>query len=175
MASNDILDAQEFFKLCIMDFHARAGQEDYATKGLIFIPELMPMGQQSVLAFLNDSFFKMQFGSNPQTYYYVIMSLCVQTGIVYAAKWHEDFSELKNGYVDKIIAEGPAEEAQPITKKQFGWDRDKENAFYNMIYQRWLSLHEPYWDLDNPREYTFNAMVAAYQLGVSMILEKLGY
>ena len=27
----------------------------------------------------------------------------------------------------------------------------------------------------DPRDYTFKAMIAAYQLGVSMILEKYGY
>lgn len=54
-------------------------------------------------------------------------------------------------------------------------DNEKENAFYRVIFERWMAMHEPYWKLSDPRDYTFKAMVAAYQLGVSMILEKYGY
>ena len=43
------------------------------------------------------------------------------------------------------------------------------------IFRRWVALHEPYWKLRDPRDYTYRAMVAGYQLGVSMMLEKLGY
>ena len=48
-------------------------------------------------------------------------------------------------------------------------------AFYRVIYERWAKKHEPYWKLKDCRDYTFNATLAAYQLGVSMILEKCGY
>ena len=51
----------------------------------------------------------MEFNGNPQVYYYVIMSLSLQAGIVFAEKWHSDFPALKSGYVDDIIAEGPAD------------------------------------------------------------------
>ena len=46
---------------------------------------------------------------------------------------------------------------------------------YFSIFDKWMELHEPYWKLADPRQYTFDATLAAYQLGVSVILEKYGY
>jgi hypothetical protein len=58
-------------------------------------------------------------------------------------------------------------------------DRAGEGAareqFGQKLYAEWKTQHEPYWALNDPRQYTFNATLASFQLGVSMILEKLGY
>lgn len=166
---------EEFYSACVKDYHSTAMKNGFAKRGLIFIPELMPIGEKTVLAFLKDPFFQMEFGSNPQLYYYAIMSLSLQAGIVFAAKWHSDFSSLKSGYVDQIIEEGPADECKPLLLELGLTDNEKENDFYRTIYARWMTMHEPYWKLSDPRDYTFRATVAAYQLGVSMILEKYGY
>ena len=146
-----------------------------ATKGLIFIPELIPIGEKTVLAFLKDPYIKMQFNNNPMMYYYVIMSLSLQAGIVFAAKWHEDSDSLQRGYVDQIIKEGPADACTPLLKKIGLMGNDQVNAFCKVIFSQWLKKHDPYWKKSDPREYTFKATLAAYQLGVSMILEKYGY
>ena len=45
------------------------------------------------------------------------------------------------------------------------------NDFFPIIFEKWIAIHEPYWKLADPRDYTFKAMLASYQLGVSMILE----
>ena len=147
----------------------------FANRGLIFIPELIPIGEKTVLAFLQDTFFQMQFGNNPQVYYYAIMSLSLQAGIVFAEKWHSNFPALKSGFVDQIISEGPADACKPFLIQLGLSTTEKENEFYQTIFKSWLEMHEPYWKLSDPREYTFTATLAAYQLGISMILEKYGY
>ena len=165
-----------FYTACVEDFHNEADKYGAATRGLIFIPELLPVGEKTVLAFLKDPFFQMQFGSNPQMYYYVIMSLSIDAGIAFATKWHEDYSSL-NRYVDQIIAEGPADDANALMSKYLPKEiaENQGNAFFQKIFARWMVIHEPYWKLTDPRDYTFKAMIAAYQLGISMILEKYGY
>ena len=175
--NNELKTPAAFYTDCVEDFHKAAMTQGVASKGLIFIPELLPMGEKAVLSFLKDSYFQMQFSSDPQTYYYLIMSLSLQAGIVFAAKWHEDFDELKNGYVEQIIEEGPADEARKLLEAEFpkSISANQGNPFYQKIFARWLAMHEPYWKLSDPREYTFKAMLAAYQLGISMILEKYGY
>lgn len=167
----------DFYSICVADYHKTAMQDGVAKKGLIFIPELIPIGEKTILAFLKDPFFQMQFGSNPQTYYYVIMSLSLQAGIVFGDKWHVNYSALKNGFVDEIIEEGPADAAIALMQANFSEaiTQNQGNVFFRKIFIRWMELHEPYWKLADPREYTFKAMLAAYQLGVSMILEKYGY
>ena len=171
-----IKSSKDFYAECVEDFHKEANKHGVATRGLIFIPELIPLGEKTILAFLKDPFFQMQTGGNPQAYYYLIMALSIDAGIAYATKWHEDFSALSR-YVDQIIYEGPADDANILLEKHFPKEvsANQGNPFFQKIYPRWLAMHEPYWKLDDPREYTFKAMLAAYQLGVSMTLEKYGY
>jgi len=168
--------AVTFYNDCVADYHKEAAKYGVAQKGLIFIPELIPLGEKTILAFLQDPFFQMQFNGNAEAYYYAIMAMSIDAGIVYATMWHENFSNLKV-YVDQIIEEGPADDANMLLQKHFPREisDNQGNPFFQKIFPRWVTMHEPYWKLRDPRQYTFNAMLAAYQLGVSMILEKYGY
>lgn len=167
---------REFYSDCVTELHKEATQYGVANQGLIFIPELIPIGEKTVLAFLQDNFYQAEFGKNPQMYYYAIMTLSLQAGIDFATKWHENFSEL-NFYANRILQVGPADDANALLKQYFSNEisQNQGNPFYQKIYAKWLELHEPYWKMQDPREYTFRLMIAAYQLGVSMILEKFGY
>ena len=165
-----------FYNDCVAEYHQEAAKHGVANRGLIFIPELIPIGEKTILAYLKDSFFQMQCGGNAQQYYYLIMALSIDAGMCFATRWHEDFSTL-NKYVDEIIKNGPADDANAIMEAQFtnGIMGNQGNDFFPIIFERWLAMHEPYWKLSDPRDYTFKAMLAAYQLGISMILEKYGY
>ena len=170
--SMQIKSVQSFYADCLKSFHDEAMKNGFANQGLIFIPELIPMGEKAVLAYLQDLFFTMEFGQNPKQYYYVIMSLSLQTGICFGEKWHKDFAGLKSGYVYEIIKVGPADDANVIMSEIIGISGNQaQNALYQKIYEEWIKCHEPYWKLEDPRQYTFKAMVAAYQLGVSIVLE----
>lgn len=173
---NSANDLQNFYTECIKEFHFEANKYDVANKGLIFIPELIPIGEQTVLSFLQDPFYMREFGDNPVTYYYFIMALSIETGMVFATKWHEDFANLHD-YVGQIIEDGPADDANVLLEKHFSKEisENQGNPFFQKIFAKWMALHEPYWKLADPRQYTFRLMIAAYQLGVSMILEKYGY
>ncbi len=168
-------EQKKFYKDCVLDYHETAKDKGQADKGLILIPELIPIGDKTVLAFLKDAFFAMEYGNDPRTYYYVIMSMSLQAGMVFADKWHSDSSALESGYVDRIIADGPATPCRPLLQSLGLSDNHAENAFYNAIYARWMKKHEPYWKIQDPRTYTFLATLAAFQLGVSMILCEYGY
>ena len=169
-------DSKEFYAECVETFQNIVKEAGYL-ENPVFIPELIPIGQKVTLEFLNDNFFQLEFGDNPIQYYYVINSLCLQAGCVIADKWHSDFDQLKNGFVDTVIEEGPAAYAKPIFEKEFNLDSDNDagEKLYSVIFNEWLELHKPYWELRDPREYTFNAMLASFQVGISMILSKYGY
>ncbi len=164
-----------FYDQCVEDFHRTAAQEGQSENGPVIIPELIPIGEKTVLEFLKDPFFRMEFDSDPQMFHYVIMSLSLQAGIVFGAKWHEDFAALNDAYVDRIIRDGPESECKPYLRQLGLTDRLKESAFYDVIFERWTAMHESVRKMRDPREYTFRATLAAYQLGVSMILGKSGY
>lgn len=174
--SNTLKSPQAFYNECVSDFHREAESCGVAKKGLIFIPELMDIGETAILSYLRDPYLQSEFEDNPTVLYYVIMSLAIESGIVFANKWHEDFPHLKS-YAIEIITNGPADDANSLLKKHFpaNVSEDQGNTFFRKIFARWVAMHKPYWDLDDPRNYTFKALVAAYQLGISMMLEKLGY
>lgn len=168
--------SEAFYNDCVTDFHAEAKKFGVLKKGLVFIPELIPLGQKTILEFLKDPYYQMQYGNNAQQYYYLILALSIDAGMCLATRWHENFQSL-NQYVEEIIENGPADDANTLMNKYFPSDvmGNQGNDFFPIIFYRWLKMHEPYWNLADPREYTLKALLAAYQLGVSMILEKYGY
>ena len=168
--TNTVSPEIQFYIDCVEDYHQTAKQHGFAKDGVVFIKELRPIGEKVVLAFLRDPFFQSEFGSNPQLYYYAIMSLSLQAGMVIAEKW-DSTSVVDEAYVERIIKEGPADTCKPLLKKLGLTDNEKENSFYQVIFGRWLAKHEPYWKMQDPREYTYMATLAAYQLGISMILD----
>lgn len=173
---NNLKSPAEFYKECIEDFHKEANEHGVATRGLIFIPELIPLGEKTILAYLRDPYYITESNGAPEVFYYTVMHNSLKAGMALATQWHEDVSKLDE-YVDEVILDGPAIMGYCLLKKYFSEEIYKNfgEEFYKKIYARWLALHEPYWALEDPRIYTFNAMLAAYQLGVSMILEKYGY
>lgn len=166
----------EFYSKCIADFHKEALTYNVAQKGLIFIPELMTAGQRITLAFLNDDFLRTEYGSSPIQFYFAVMAFSLEAGMLFAVKWHERFDEL-NDYVDIVAIVGPAEDASNLMKKHFPANiaEDAGHTFFEKIYERWMVIHTPHWDKPDSQQYTFSGMMAAYQLGVSMMLEKPGY
>lgn len=166
---------EAFFNDCVEAYYNEMQSNGYCSKQ-VFVPELLQKGQTIVLEFLKDPFFQAQFGDNPIQYYYIINSLSLQAGCVLADIWHKDNSEV-DSFTDIVIEKGPAQYAKPLFEEHFGLDSDGDagEKMYSKIFDKWLELHEPYWNLNDPREYTFNATLAAYQIGASMILEKYGY
>ena len=164
-----------FYARCTFGFE-KAAIASGVSRGLKFIPELLPYGEKTILAFLRDSFFRDECGVDKKSYYYLIMSLSIEAGLVYAAKWHEDVAGLP-AYVNKIIEVGPADDANELLKRYFSDNvsADQGNPFFQKIFSLLMEYHEPYWELEDPREYTFVAMLAAYRLGVSMMLDKLDH
>lgn len=75
-------------------------------------------------------------------------------------------------YVSYLMSAGPSDEAAKIMEKQFELNTDQANLFYSKIFEKWVDVLTPYWNLAEPWEYITKAMIAAYQLGVSMVLEK---
>lgn len=118
----------------------------------------------------------MYSGGDAQQYYYLIMSLAFDAGICFASRWHNDFSSL-NEYVAQCDCESILGDAKKLVEDSFPIEvmGIHGHLFLRAIFNRWMEMHGPYWLLADPREYTFKAMLAAYQLGVSMLLEKYGY
>ena len=109
-------------------------------------------------------------------FYYAVMSMSLQAGLVLAEQWRRDFSHISDR-VEEIITQGPADNAIRILALMFPSNiyRNQGNDFFRKVFEAWSELNEPYWSLSDPRQYTFKSLLAAYQLGVSMLLDLFGY
>lgn len=164
-----------FYERCLLDYHNEAQKLGYAENGIIFIPELLEYGKQAVLWYLKDEKLLSDAAVNPAGYYYVAVKTAISCGILFGDKWHHDFSCLKTPeYVEFVMEQCPWVLAKEIIKEELGMDKYKFNDFCETIFRRWLELLKPYWDLKDPRNYIFNAILAAFHLGVSTIICKYG-
>ena len=169
---NDIRTPEEFYSQCTKEFHKETKLMGLIKRGPNEIPEILKYGETAASSYLNDATIRNQYGDEPTQYYFVIMSLCLQAGMVLARNWSEDASSVDSRYVSYLMSAGPSDEATKIMEKQFKLNTDQANLFYSKIFEKWVDVLTPYWNLAEPWEYTTKAMIAAYQLGVSMILEK---
>lgn len=169
-----MLNPQEFLTSCTKAMHDRVETMGFAKRGVIFIPELMTLGQKETIALLQNDYIASQYSANPTQFYFAVMGLVMMNGMVFAAKWHENFSGL-NDYADEIRYDGPSDDAYELSKKLLNLDFDGTNKLLSAVFNERTKQHEPYWKLSDPRNYTFAAMMSAYQVGISVILERLGY
>ena len=166
----ELLSPMDFYKEVLSTLHTFAEKEGLCKKGAIVIPELLPIGQKTVLSFLNDQFLNAELKDNPAQFYYVVSSFAYQCGMIFAAEWRDDFSSLDDDFVSQVIADGPWEHVKLLFQEDLGMDQEDFNTLCQKVFEEWIVLHEPYWNLEDPRKYTFNALLAVYQLGVSTIL-----
>ena len=174
-AAAGIESPKDFYITCIGNFNATAQRYQQAMRDTIFIPELIDFGTQAILWFYKNDELQRQI-SEPAEYYYVAVCTALHCGILFACQWHENYKAMcNNGFVNKIMETGPSRFTPGIIKKTLGWDDIQFRKFVMAIFEKWMELHKPYWNLKDPREYTFQATLAVYQLGISMTLGKLGY
>ena len=114
----EIKKPSDFYTVCVEDYHRTLKVKGYANRGLIFIPELIPMGNKAVLTFLKDPFFQAEVGGNVTQYYYLICSLSFMTGVAYAEKWHSNFSALKNGTLESVKAFPSGDGGSPKARRK---------------------------------------------------------
>ena len=169
------LDPRRFYVQCMKDFHDVAQKSGFAPKGAVMIPELAPIGTRTVMSFLRDQELLETYGDDPVQWYYAIVGLSIQAGIVFGYQWHVDYSGLNEAYISSIIDNGPAEIAGDLMMQVCHKNQIEANDYYSSIFSEWLRLHDPYWNMTDPRQYTFNATLAAFQVGVSTILGEFGF
>lgn len=173
-----LLDEREFFTYAITELHNFAGEKGLAKNGLVLIPELLQEGQGFVLDWFKNQEFQNRFGQDRVSeYYYNLMAFALYGGIAYAAQWHEDYSEIKNGnFAEKLYQDGILETARPVIKHLIPMTDEEWNEFVEELYiEKWIEIHKPYWALSDCRGYTYNLNLAFFMLGVSICLDKLGY
>lgn len=167
---------RDFMQDCLADFHEFAKSNNQAHKGTIFIPEVLEVGSQECLSYFQDESMQKKYYKDVEKYYFELFKLCFESGMVYGACWHENYAIVKDGSFQKQVHEkGVSYYSKGLITKDLEMSDSEFSKFEENLFIHWQTRVEPYWDLADPRKYLFNGMLAAFQLGVSMEMSKLGY
>lgn len=171
-----ITSPKDFYEDCVYEYHKLAKNKGFAQRDLIFVPELLINGNKMVLSFLKSTAFEQHMIKEPVYGYLVGIGTALFMGIITGYQWHVEYSKLEE-ISNNILDAG--ENATIYYKDNFeekiGIDTKELLDFSYEVYVKFLELHKPYWKLNDPRDYTFNGMLASYQLGISIALANFGY
>ena len=168
-------DMVTFYEKCVEAFHDLAKSKKLLKKGIIQIPELAEMGVDTILTYLKEP--SLQSSCNDAIHYYkTLLVMALKTGIIYSAYWHTDFQYLQLELYYDVMGYGPSDYMGKILENDLGITNEKLIRFaVDVIFEKWLKLMKPYWDLQEARNYVFYSFLAIYQLGISIELSHLGY
>jgi hypothetical protein len=172
--ADDIIS--DFYNEFSTDLHKKAMQLKAVNERMFLIQEVTPYGKKAILAFLNNQKFRNMYGANPRIYYYEIMYLVINFGIAVADKWYKEFPKLDR-YVDDLIKNGPEKDAYTVLSENFSkkiYYKQGHPLFQN-IYSVWAEMIHPYWELPSPQLQIYEALLACFHLGATMVINNYGY
>ncbi len=163
------MDAGLFYSQCLEEFHACAAEAGLAKRGVIYAPDLMPMGEKAVTSYYGDAALAAGFAADPTGYYYTVCSSCLQCGVLFASLYASDPLALTDAYVDTVISMDPWQLAERHVKERLRMNREGMELFSAGVFDRWIDLVEPYYEKPESAVCIYYATLAMFQLGVSLI------
>ena len=160
---------------CVIAVHDEAERLGIVMKGPAIVPDLLPLGRRAVSEYMSDRFLILEYEDHPEDYNFMIMCAAADFGIVLADRWYRDRNELEEFSAD-LINRGPVKEAWAIVSRKFSDDIMKDGAeeFLGCIFAKLSEMNSAVPESPDKRAYTFTSMLAVFQLGISVILEKYG-
>lgn len=164
-------DIDDFYAEALQSLHCFAKETGYAVGGMIYAPDLTEYGQKFILRLLNDDVFRRQFGLDAINYYFNIGVYAFSAGVYYADVWNKKVDDLKNDRLDYLMEN----DVFTLAAEILNLDNTAEfEDFLNKLFDRWLEIIEPYWDISDSRDYIFRGLLIFYQIGISERLKHMG-
>lgn len=162
----------DFFAEALKILHEKAVEYGWTINGMVYAKELLPYGQTFLLQMLNDKSFQQKFGLDAVSYYFNIGCYVFCGGVFYADCWVKDTAILRaDDKLQYLTENDPYDLAVEILSIK---NSSAFEDFLSRIFDDWLEIMDPYWDMSNSRDYIFQGLLIFYQLGISERLKKLG-
>lgn len=161
----------DFYLEALKNLHDSAKELGYATGGMVHVADLTEYGQKFLLRLLNDEIFRQKFGLDAVSYYFNIGVYAFSAGVFYANVWDTNADELKDDQLPYIMENDVFGLATEILKLE---NTAEFEEFLNRIFDDWLEIMEPYWDMTESRDYIFRGLLIFYQMGISHRLAHMG-
>lgn len=165
----------EFYGECLNGFIAVAQGFGYANSGPMGNEVLSRRAEQSVRELLKYKPMIKAFGEEPMMYYYHVNGLAFAMGIVLAMLQANAPQKFQERNLVEAIVNDPETSAHDLafhTMQQFGMIPEIYNQLVQEIFKKFQELHEPYWKVKDPRDYTLSAFYAAFMTGCSISIER---
>lgn len=167
------MNPSDFTAHCCKEFNKLALEQNLVKGDVAFVPELVPLGEKAVLEIMGNSTIQKEYGDNPMLFYYVALQYALKTGILIGGRWELNFASLREDSYQEEVAHALNGETEKLLA-EMGLDTDeKHDAFFVELHKKWRELTMPYTQLKDQRYYISGSIFAAFQLGVTMILDNL--
>lgn len=167
------MNPSDFTAHCCEEFNNLAIDKQIVKGDIAFVPELVPLGEKAVLEIMSCPTIQEEYGDNPMLFYYVVLQYAFKTGILLGARWELNFESLTAESYKEEVAHALNGEAEKLLS-EMGLDSDeKHDAFFVALHKKWHELTMPYTQLEDQRYYISGSIFAAFQLGITTILDNL--
>jgi len=169
------VEPNQFAKDCAEAFVAVARQYALGEKGVVYVPALTRKSEAAVVELLKLRGYIKAYGDQPMLYYYHILSLSFAMGVILGMLWFNKREAFEDKNILKDILGNPQTSPHDLafgTLGQFGVTGDVYNDLMKNVWEKFLELHEPYWHLKDPRDYTMSGFFGAFLMGSSVVLAK---
>ena len=161
----------EFYNQCLGVF-TKTAQEANLLQGNLVCTELLPVGKKVVFEYLYDRYLVQRHESDPDIFYDYVVQLSFEAGITIANKWKDASADLEE-YIDKIIRETSFDDIRGIYQQYFNVESEQTwRKFISNLSAPVYDLLKWYHEQDNFEAYKLKLLLAAFQLGMMLILNK---
>ena len=166
------VDLPEFFYQCLNCYTEIARELGLLSNRVINCDDLLPVGQRVVHEYLYDRYLVQRHESDPDIFYSYVTGISFEAGLTIANKWKHSPSDLES-YIDKIIRETPMEEICDIYQQHLNIASERDwLTIESRVSAPFYDLLKWYYQRENFESYKHQALLAVFQLGVIIILDR---
>ncbi len=161
-----------FYASCVYDLHEAVRAHGLARNGPILVRGLLRPGYDAIASYYESDDIRAEFQRlSDFEDFMVMLSICF--GLLLAALWHQDSENIEDA-AERVASRLPVEAAQDIIEALFDQPvmADRGSPLFDLAYGRFCAMLAPHRGApDEPRRVLY-ALTAAFQLGVTLMLER---
>ena len=165
----------DIYKKVLIDIHKASKEKDYITKDAIMVESLSEKSFKCADDWLKDSEFYETFKGNMVGYYLGISVNLLCLGMTYASMWANSESSIGDIKYDSIYDGGVWNNIFVLMEMKTDNEKKDFQNFVIELYESWVVTLKDYIKHPNANEYITISMSAFFALGVTLVLDILGY
>lgn len=167
------LKLRPFLAACIYDFHKAVYPHGLAQNGAVIVRELLPVGRCAVQSYYESDDLRAEFEGYSDVHEDFMVMLSIDLGLVVGAFWYAD-RDIFDILAWRAINAMPISAAEGLIDALYDQPimDDSGAPLFDLIFERFTAMLEPYRSMPNAHNYVICALLAAFQLGLTLMFER---